>query len=193
MEYIVAPGIVEVANKPRWILIEDGFSDYLQLVDDFKANAGPMSFDDYVMTRTDPFALAIGDSVDGRCGSHALARAALVLQQGDWFTWASVDALYPARVAAGRPIPPAGVVWTTLYDFVRSRNRDMRSVGGLEMSETVMAVNQRQFNIVGPGACVASEYMLLVPGVYLRGVPSPTAPPIARVLTGSDGCGSICV
>ncbi|EGZ28053.1 hypothetical protein PHYSODRAFT_474245, partial [Phytophthora sojae] len=95
----------------RWLLEEDDFGEYLDLVDDFKMLAGPMTFAEYVTTRTDTFALAIGGSPDGRCAFHTLQHIAKALGISVWFSPAAVDSFYAARCERGRPIPEAAERW----------------------------------------------------------------------------------
>ncbi|KAG6945090.1 hypothetical protein JG688_00016742 [Phytophthora aleatoria] len=79
VEYIVAPGKTEGSWQPRWLLEEDGFQEYLDLVDEYKMFGGLATFSECVSSRSDNFSQAIGASSDGRCAFHALAHAVRLL------------------------------------------------------------------------------------------------------------------
>ncbi|KAF1790205.1 Histone-fold [Phytophthora cactorum] len=79
VEYIVAPGKTEGSWQPRWLLEEDGFQEYLDLVDEYKMFGGLATFSECVSSRSDDFSQAIGASSDGRCAFHALAHAVRLL------------------------------------------------------------------------------------------------------------------
>eukprot|EP00644_Phytophthora_capsici_P004666 jgi/Phyca11/16373/fgenesh1_pg.PHYCAscaffold_19_\ len=87
-------GKTEGSWEPRWLLEEDGFIEYLELVDQYKATGGPMTFAEFALSRPDDFSQAMGASRDGRCAFRALDLAADALGISDWYSEAAVDALY---------------------------------------------------------------------------------------------------
>ncbi|GMF53575.1 unnamed protein product [Phytophthora fragariaefolia] len=101
VEYVIAPGKTQSSYEPRWMLEEDGFSEYLELVDAYKTLGGPMTFAEFVLARPDDFAQAIGAAGDGRCAFHALARAVDALGLAGWFSNNDVDELYRAQAEKG--------------------------------------------------------------------------------------------
>ncbi|EGZ30541.1 hypothetical protein PHYSODRAFT_475383 [Phytophthora sojae] len=134
------------------MLEEDGFGEYLDLVDAYKALGGPMTFAEFALSRPDEFAQAIGAANDGRCAFHALSRA---------------------TDAVGLPIPGAGVVWSTLWTFVRQQNRSARAAEKPEICEDTLRVNQVQERLTGVSSCLGLDNLLLAPGVYLCAGSSP--------------------
>ncbi|KAG3032426.1 hypothetical protein PC123_g3620 [Phytophthora cactorum] len=138
VHYIVGPGALEQSYQPRWLLLDDGFEEYIQLVDDFKLAGNGRTFSEYCLSREDPFALAMGASLK----------------------------FYTERAARGAPISECGVVWTTLQTFIRRLNAAALAVGGPEICMDTVAVKQRQAVLSGPNN-VPLEYLLLAPGLYL--------------------------
>eukprot|EP00644_Phytophthora_capsici_P015348 jgi/Phyca11/113590/e_gw1.24.492.1 len=143
VEYIISAGKTEGSWEPRWLLEEDGFIEYLELVDQYKATGGPMTFAEFALSRPDDFSQALGASRDGRCAFRALDLAA------------------DARGIS--PITSAGVVWSTLWTFIRNSNRAARAAGRAEICEDTIRVNQ----IEGVQACISLDFLLPAPGVYL--------------------------
>ncbi|GMF28173.1 unnamed protein product [Phytophthora fragariaefolia] len=124
------------------MLEEDGFSEYLELVDAYKTLGGPMTFAEFVLARPDDFAQAIGVAGDGRCAFHVLARAVDALGLAGWFSNDDVDELYRAQAEKGKSIAAAGVVWSTIWAFIRQRNRAARAAGTSEICEDTLSTNQ---------------------------------------------------
>ncbi|EEY60900.1 uncharacterized protein PITG_13662 [Phytophthora infestans T30-4] len=123
----------------------NGFTEYLELVDQFKATGGSLTFAEFSLSQPDDFSQAMGAFRDGRCAFRALDLAA--------------DAL--------GPITSAGVVWSTLWTFIQNSNRAARAAGRAEICEDTIGVNQVQFRLEGVQACVGLDFLLLAPGVYL--------------------------
>ncbi|KUG00871.1 hypothetical protein AM587_10000084 [Phytophthora nicotianae] len=167
VEYIISAGKTEGSWEPRWLLEEDGFTEYLELVDQYKTTGGPMTFAEFALSRPDDFSQAMGASRDGRCAFRALDLAADALGISDWYSEAAVDALYCVRAATDKPITSAGVVWSTLWTFIRNSNRAARAAGRAEICEDTISVNQVQFRLEGVQACIGLDFLLLAPGVYL--------------------------
>ncbi|KAE8912274.1 hypothetical protein PF005_g18584 [Phytophthora fragariae] len=173
VQFIVTPGKTQSSYEPRWMLEEDGFGEYLDLVDTFKALGGPMTFAEFALSRPDEFSQAIGAANDGRCAFHALSRATDAVGLVGWFSGAAVDEFYDAQAAKGKPIPGAGVVWSTLWTFVRQQNRSARAAEKPEICEDTLRVNQVQERLTGVSSCLGLDNLLLAPGVYLCAGSSP--------------------
>jgi len=167
VRYIIRPGVTEDSWEPRWLLLHEHLQDYVELVDAFKTNGAGRSFEEYCLTNEDPFALAIGDSPDGRCAFHAIKIAASLLGIPSWFSWTAVDREFAIRAARGRPLDPRGVAWTTLRKFVRRLNAAARAAGMREVNMDTFAVNQRQNIPSGANAVIVLDHLLLEPGVYI--------------------------
>ncbi|KAG6942412.1 hypothetical protein JG687_00019077 [Phytophthora cactorum] len=114
--------------------------------------------------RFDDFSQAIGASSDGRCAFHALAHAVRLFGRSDWFSMLTVDAFYNERTQAGNPIYTTGVMWTTVWAFIRRNNRLARVTGGSEICEDTVSVNRTQFRLTGVQTCVGLDHLLLAPG-----------------------------
>ncbi|KAG2825408.1 hypothetical protein PC112_g9702 [Phytophthora cactorum] len=117
---------------------------------------GPATFSEYVSPRFDDFSQAIGASSDGRCAFHALAHAVRLFGRSDWFSMLTVDAFYNERTQAGNPIYATGVMWTTVWAFIRRNNRLARVSGGSEICEDTVSVNRTQFRLTGVQTQVAA-------------------------------------
>ncbi|ETN17014.1 hypothetical protein PPTG_06075 [Phytophthora nicotianae INRA-310] len=167
VEYIISAGKTEGSWEPRLLLEEDGFTAYLELVDQYKATGGPMTFAEFALSRPDGFSQAMGASRDGRCAFRSLDLAVDALGVSDWYSEAAVDALYCMRAATDKPITSAGVVWSTLWTFSRTSNRAARAAGRAEICEDTIGVNQVQFRLKDVQACVGLDFLLLAPDVYL--------------------------
>ncbi|KAG2989748.1 hypothetical protein PC121_g11257 [Phytophthora cactorum] len=128
---------------------------------------GPATFFEYVSPRFDDFSQAIGASSDGRCAFHALSHAVRLFGRSDWFSMLTVDAFYNERTQAGNPIYATGVMWTTVWAFIRRNNRLARVSGGSEICEDTVSVNRTQFRLTGVQTCVGLDHLLLAPGVYI--------------------------
>ncbi|KAE9328144.1 hypothetical protein PF008_g16248 [Phytophthora fragariae] len=83
------------------MLEEDGFGEYLDLVDAYKALGGPMTFAEFALSRPDEFSQAIGAADDGRCAFHALSCAMDAVGLVGWFSGAAVDEFYDVQAAKG--------------------------------------------------------------------------------------------
>lgn len=167
VEYIISAGKTEGSWEPRWLLEEDGFTEYLELVDQIKATCGPMTFAEFSLSRPNDFSQAMGASRDGRCAFRALDLAADALGISDWYSEAAVGALYCVRAATDKLITSAGVGWSTLWTFIRNYNRAARAAGRAEICEDTIGVNQAQFRLEGVQACVGLDFFAAGPGVYL--------------------------
>ncbi|GMF38474.1 unnamed protein product [Phytophthora fragariaefolia] len=167
VEYIVSVGKAEGSWQPRWLLEEDGFTEYLELVDAYKAAAGPMTFGEYALSRPDDFSQAMGASEDSRCAFHALAHAVDALGIPAWCSDDIVNHFYRAHAAVGNAIASEGVVWSTLWSFIRQVNRSARGAGRPQICKYTIRVNQIQSRLSGVETCLGLEHLLLAPGVYL--------------------------
>ncbi|KAE9099971.1 hypothetical protein PF010_g14993 [Phytophthora fragariae] len=81
------------------MLEEDGFGEYLDLVDAYKALGGPMTFAEFALSRPDEFSQAIGAADDGRCAFHALSCAMDAVGLVGWYSGAAVDEFYDVQAA----------------------------------------------------------------------------------------------
>ncbi|GMF16022.1 unnamed protein product [Phytophthora fragariaefolia] len=167
VEYVIAPGKTQSSYEPSWMLEADGFSEWMELVEAYKTLGGPMTFAEFVLARPDDFAQAIGAAGDGRCAFHALARAVDALGLAGWFSNDDVDEFYRAQAEKGKSIPAAGVVWSTIWTFIRQRNRAARATGTFEIWEDTLSIYQTQYRLTGVETCVGLDHLLLAPGVYL--------------------------
>ncbi|KAG2993977.1 hypothetical protein JG687_00017763 [Phytophthora cactorum] len=68
---------------------------------------------------------------------------------------------------AGNPISATGVVWTTVWAFIRLTNRLARVRGSSEICEDTVSVNQTQLRLNGVQTGVGMDHLLLAPGVYI--------------------------
>ncbi|GMG15829.1 unnamed protein product [Phytophthora fragariaefolia] len=146
--------------QPRWLLEEDGFTEYLELVDAYKPAAGPMTFGEYALSRPDDFSQAMGASEDGRCAFHALAHAVDALGIPEWCSDDIVNLFYRARAGVGNAIASEGVVWPTLWSFIWQVNRSARGAGRPQICEDTIRVNQIQFRLSGVETCLGLEHLL---------------------------------
>ncbi|KAE9039918.1 hypothetical protein PR001_g7305 [Phytophthora rubi] len=129
VEYNVSVGKTEGSWQPRWLPEKDGFIEYLELVDANKAAAGPMTFGEYALTQPDDFSQAMGTSEDDRYAFNALAYAVDALGIPEWCSGDIVDHFYCACAAVGNAIASEGIVWSTLWSFIRQVNRSARGAG----------------------------------------------------------------
>ncbi|KAE9122617.1 hypothetical protein PF005_g7402 [Phytophthora fragariae] len=136
VEYNVSVGKTEGSWQPQWLLVKYGFPEYLELVDAYKAAAGPMTFGEYELSRPDVFSQAMGASGDGRCAFHALAHAVDALGIPEWYSDDIVNHFYRARAVVGNAIASEGVVLSTLWSFIRQVNRSARGAGRPQLCQT---------------------------------------------------------
>ncbi|KAE8907765.1 hypothetical protein PF005_g16827 [Phytophthora fragariae] len=134
------------------MLEEDGFGEYLNLVDAYKALGGPMTFAEFALSRPDEFSQAIGAADDGRCAFHACRVPWMPL------VW----------LAGFRGLPLTNSTMSKL-----PRNRSARAAKKPEICEDTLRVNQVQERLTGVSSCLGLDNLLLAPGVYLCAGSSP--------------------
>ncbi|GLE06803.1 hypothetical protein PINS_up016409 [Pythium insidiosum] len=136
VSYLVRWHTREETWEPRTHLLNEGLTDAVNLVDDWKLSKTP-SFLDFCRSK----GIDIGDSDDGRCAFVALKLALASIQNSAWYSEAMVDTYLETCRRIGRPVSDCGVDWRAFGAFVKAGNTTARERGAKEIRLSALDKN----------------------------------------------------
>ncbi|EGZ14977.1 hypothetical protein PHYSODRAFT_301717 [Phytophthora sojae] len=158
VDYIVSIGKTEGSWQPRWLLEEDGFAEYLELVDAYKAAAGTI-ISASMRSLGLPAEMAAARSMRSLMLSipWGFLRSVSMISSVTFTAHALLlGTRSRRRVSCGPPYRPSFGRLTCLLVVLGARS-----------TVKTLRVSQTQFRLSGVETCLALEHLMLTPEVYL--------------------------